>query len=83
MENPDSDGYSDAASRTGCGEVGVPEILSGRELGGGWARRPASGVPAHIWGSDAALARGDSKRKSSRAILSPEYRQPQSDPSSR
>ena len=61
MENPDSDGYSDAASRTGCGEVGVPEILSGRELGGGWARRPASGVPAHICGSDATLGRGDSK----------------------
>ena len=85
MENPDSDGCSDPTARAGCGEVGakVHVILFGRELGGGWARRPASGVPAHIWGSDAALARGDSKRKSSRAILSPEYRQPQSDPSSR
>ena len=57
MENPDSDGYSDAASRTGCGEVGVPEILFCRELG----TTAASEVPAHIWGSDATLGRGDNK----------------------
>jgi hypothetical protein len=31
MENPDSDGCSDPAARTGCGQVGakIPEVLFG------------------------------------------------------